>query len=206
MAKAILATETERKFLVREGWPSREPGRLIRQGYLPAPPGVTLRVRWTAEQGTITVKTPIMNGSRWEAQYPIEPAQAEAMLAQCPRPPVEKCRRIRFEGGVRWEIDEFLGRHVGLLLAEVELTDPRQSFPLPDWVGCEVTGRNCFRNSVIVGTESAAEVLALWQASESALRWKGGMSAADVFPALDVPGRLRRLTRDGGVPHRRNPL
>lgn len=49
--------------------------------------------------------------------------------------------------GYFWEVDEFLGTHAGLVLAEIELTDPAQPFARPDWLGEEVTGDPRYYNA-----------------------------------------------------------
>ncbi|OAN50802.1 hypothetical protein A6A04_17015 [Paramagnetospirillum marisnigri] len=159
----ILGTETERKFLVRDGWPRDAPGHYIRQGYLPSAPGITLRVRWTEKLGTITVKTPVFAGTRWEAECSIPPDTAAQLLTTCPNRPVEKVRHVWIVGDLSWEIDEFKGRHTGLVVAEVELLHPWQDIVLPTWVGEEVTHVRAFHNSVITKTESFHDVLALWR-------------------------------------------
>ena len=65
----------------------------------------------------------------------------------CKGPFIEKTRyRIAFEGLV-WEVDEFHGENLGLIVAEVELTDPDQGVVLPPWVGEEVTGDSRYYNS-----------------------------------------------------------
>jgi CYTH domain-containing protein len=38
-----------------------------------------------------------------------------------------------------WEVDEFHGANEGLVVAELELDSEEQEFPLPPWVGIEVT-------------------------------------------------------------------
>ena len=46
-----------------------------------------------------------------------------------------------------WEIDEFEGRHKGLILAEVELKSEDENVELPEWIGEEVTGNPKYYNS-----------------------------------------------------------
>jgi adenylate cyclase len=42
-------------------------------------------------------------------------------------------------GGHLWEVDVFRGENRGLVVAEIELDDPRQEFEKPPWLGPEVT-------------------------------------------------------------------
>ena len=48
-----------------------------------------------------------------------------------------------------WEIDEFLGRHAPLVIAEIELDTPDQPFDRPDWLGTEVTGDIRYANETL---------------------------------------------------------
>ncbi|MBF0326343.1 MAG: CYTH domain-containing protein [Alphaproteobacteria bacterium] len=146
--------ETERRFLVGSAWPSHVRPQAIRQGYLPTLSGLTLRIRWTSDLGTVTVKTPALLGSRWETEWPLLPAVALALLDLCPHPPIEKLRRVVEHDGLTWEIDEYLGRHAGLVVAEVELAHPLQQFQSPDWLGQEVTGIAELSNSRLARTPS----------------------------------------------------
>jgi adenylate cyclase len=41
--------------------------------------------------------------------------------------------------GTHFEIDEFLGANAGLIVAEVELPHPDAPYPIPDWLGPEVS-------------------------------------------------------------------
>jgi adenylate cyclase len=40
---------------------------------------------------------------------------------------------------LKWEVDEFHGKHEGLVVAEIELEREDQSFEKPDFIGDEVT-------------------------------------------------------------------
>jgi len=203
MHNLILGAEAERKFLVCDGWPRDAPGHYIRQGYLPAAPGLTLRVRRTQGLGTITVKTPVVAGARWEAEYPIPREAADLLLATCPYRPVEKVRHVWIDGDLRWEIDEFKGRHAGLLVAEVELLHPWQDISLPTWAGEEVTHVRAFHNSVITRTESLSDVLALWrQALIKGEKRKDVRRAADVLSGAELSQMMLGKPRTHGASHR----
>lgn len=203
MANMVLGTETERKFLVREGWPRHAPAKLIRQGYFPAAPGITMRVRWTEAYGMVTMKTPVLAGTRWEAEYPITSLQAAELLQLCAHQPIEKLRHEWQADGITWEIDEFLGRHAGLCLAEVELVHPWQDFSRPGWLGEDVTDVKAFHNSTIARTASVMEILSLWH---KAAKSKGVSRAPDIFPTSEVPRRLHDVSGIGQVLHRRYSL
>jgi len=72
------------------------------------------------------------------------------LLNLCETPLIEKDRYRLEEGGVVWEIDEFLGENRGLIIAEVELESEDQPFTKPDWVGVEVTGDPRYFNSNLI--------------------------------------------------------
>ncbi|HEY9071230.1 MAG TPA: CYTH domain-containing protein [Candidatus Ozemobacteraceae bacterium] len=136
-----MAKEIERKFLVRgSDWKAYGPGVSCRQGYLSRVPGRTVRVRVMGGRGYLTVKGASIGASRPEFEYEIPVADAEAMLAGlCEKPLIEKCRFAIGYAGRRWEIDEFFGDNLGLVIAEIELEDEREEFELPPWVDREVT-------------------------------------------------------------------
>jgi adenylate cyclase len=144
--------EIERKFLVTsDAWRHDAVGKRYRQGYLSTDPERTVRVRVAGDTGYLTIKGPSAGASRSEYEYPIPRAEAEEMLDQlCLRPLVEKVRYRVPHAGLTWEVDEFEGENAGLIVAEVELTDPGQSVDLPPWVGREVTSDGRYANASLV--------------------------------------------------------
>lgn len=146
-----MGTEIERKFLVKgDGWRGRAAGISYRQGYLSLGPIGTVRVRIGGDQARLSIKGPSRGAARAEYEYPIPLADAEEMLATlCVQPIISKTRyRIEHEGFV-WEVDEFAAENAGLVLAEIELQDEAEAFPLPDWVGEEVTSDPRYFNSYL---------------------------------------------------------
>jgi Uncharacterized protein conserved in bacteria len=137
--------EIERRFLVRgEGWRDAE-ASFYSQAYLHAEPGCTVRVRLAKDAAderawlTIKGKASASGMSRDEFEYAIPVADAEALAAMATAGRVEKWRRVVPVDGLHWEVDEFTGRHAGLVLAEIELESETQTFSRPDWLGEEVT-------------------------------------------------------------------
>lgn len=55
-------------------------------------------------------------------------------------------------------VDEFAGRHAGLVLLEVELPSAGTSPQLPDWLGEEVTGRAEYYNSTLSALSVGGEI------------------------------------------------
>ena len=141
--------EIERKFLVNDQWKNVDKGEgvLYEQGYLMMEPGKTVRVRLAAEQGFLTIKGKTTNLSRPEFEYEIPKEDAQTLLDQfCMSKLSKKRYKIAHQGHV-WEVDEFLGDNEGLIMAEVELSDERESFALPEWIGQEVSKEEKYTNA-----------------------------------------------------------
>ncbi len=61
---------------------------------------------------------------------------------------IEKIRYIIPAGnGLKWEVDEFLGKNDALTLAEIELPSENTKFIKPNWLGKEVTGNPKYYNA-----------------------------------------------------------
>ena len=146
--------EIERKFLVtNQDWKrmTSKPVRLC-QKYVPLGADLkgVIRLRIAGEKAFITLKTPQSGFVRGEYEYEIPVPDAEALMTQfCPSGGVEKLRYLVEFEGKRWEIDEFLGRHSGLVIAEIELESPDESFSSPPWLGKEVSGDFHYSNSYL---------------------------------------------------------
>ncbi len=136
-----MGTEIERKFLVvGDEWRSGASGVGIRQAYLAAAPGCTVRIRLQGADAFLTIKGRAKGVSRPEFEYAIPPGDAAALLdALGPLPTVEKTRYAITYGGSHWVVDEFHGANIGLVLAEVELRTEDESFTRPSWLGPEVS-------------------------------------------------------------------
>lgn len=148
-----MAWEIERKFLVRcEQWRRlvRDSQRLI-QGYLLLEQRSSIRVRVAGERALLNIKGATLGVRRREYEYPIPLADAQEMLAElCQGVPIEKIRHYVPFGRHLWEIDEFFGANAGLIVAEIELTDPDEDFERPPWLGREVSDDPRFYNSRLV--------------------------------------------------------
>ncbi|MBN9310638.1 MAG: CYTH domain-containing protein [Devosia sp.] len=146
-----MAIEIERKFLVAsDGWrPLVASSHTLRQGYLSTGgSGVTVRVRTVDDrQGFITIKSGGSALARAEFEYEVPIADARQLLGLSRGAQIDKTRhRLDLPGG-EWVVDEFGGRHRGLVIAEVELESPTGQLALPDWLGNEVTGNPQYYNS-----------------------------------------------------------
>ena len=145
-----MAREIERKFLTKGSAWRRAGAMRLRQGYLSTAKGRTVRVRIAGDKAYLTIKGMAVGATRPEFEYEIPCEDAKELLNLCEMPLIEKDRYRVEEGGVVWEIDEFLGENRGLIIAEVELESEDQPFTKPDWVGEEVTGDPRYFNSNLI--------------------------------------------------------
>lgn len=144
-----MSIEIERKYLVKgDDWKKQGKGQLYQQGYLSSHPDRAVRVRTVEDRGYLTIKGRTAGASRAEYEYSIPYPDAQAMLQHlCEQPILEKYRyRIVYEGVV-WEVDEFQGENLGLVVAEVELNAVNQAILLPAWVDKEVTDEARYYNA-----------------------------------------------------------
>lgn len=136
-----MSVEIERKFLVLgSGWKALGQGVAIRQGYLSTNPDRVVRVRIEDETATLTIKGRTNGITRGEWEYAIPLAEADQLLNDlCERPLIEKTRTRILHEGMVWEVDEFFGDNLGLVVAEIELESEEQAFAKPGWIAEEVT-------------------------------------------------------------------
>lgn len=148
-----MATEIERKFLVandqwRHDLAIDNPPVFMAQGYLNSGGPNTVRIRVAEPRAFLTIKGPTIGIQRQEFEYPVPLEDGRQLLDLCGNQRVEKNRFvIPWEDGLKWEVDEFLGDNVGLVVAEIELREESQRFRLPAWLGEEVTHDRRYANS-----------------------------------------------------------
>jgi adenylate cyclase len=155
-----LGHEIERKFRLHgEGWRAEVTHTSqIRQGYVHLDGDTEVRVRVRDDRATITVKRGGPGLERREVEVDIGVIAAERLLAEaCTGSVIEKRRHEIPIGELIVEVDEFAGRHEGLVLAEVEV--PGSATPVPDrpWIGEEVTGDHRFYNASLSAMEGDGE-------------------------------------------------
>ena len=144
-----MATEIERKFLVKPGaWVPRGPGTHFQQGYLNTRKERVVRVRIEGSVAKLTIKGVNDGITRSEFEYGIPIEDAGIILNQlCERPLIDKHRHVEHHLGRVWEIDVFHGENEGLVVAEVELASQDAELELPAWVGTEVSSDPRYYNS-----------------------------------------------------------
>lgn len=146
--------EIERKFLVRDdSYKIMAYGKKrIRQGYICSERGRTVRVRIQDDEGFLTIKGPSDGSgmSRYEWEYALSLQEAEELMRLCKPGMIDKTRYLVRWGTHVFEVDEFYGENDGLVVAEVELNNEKESFELPSFVGEEVTGQMKYYNSFLM--------------------------------------------------------
>jgi CYTH domain-containing protein len=166
-----MALEIERRFLVSgQAWRAHVRwSAQLRQGYLAsAAEGLTLRVRRSGpEQAWLTLKFPAAGIARQEFEYAIPPADAEALLQQCPEA-VLKCRHGLDLPDGDWVLDVFEAENAPLVIAEVELERAEQPVAVPAWCVREITAEGAFSNAAL-----ARRPFSRWSAAEREL-WLPG--------------------------------
>jgi CYTH domain-containing protein len=147
--------EIERKYLVTSDcYKELAVARYhIRQGYISREKTGTVRVRITDDKAYLTIKGKPAAGhfARYEWEKEIDVQEAEELMNLCQGTVIDKTRWIVPAETVDnlqltvdnlqliWEVDEFHGKHEGLVVAEIELDNEEQSFEIPDFIGDEVT-------------------------------------------------------------------
>ncbi|MBP1150244.1 MULTISPECIES: CYTH domain-containing protein [Methylocaldum] len=137
-----MALEIERKFLVlNDSWRnSVRDSAYFRQGYLNNEIHCSVRVRVCGDRAWLNIKSVTIGTQRQEFEYEIPANDAHTMLSTLSRRPlIEKTRYFVDVGPHTWEIDVFEGDNTGLVVAEIELGNPDETFEKPGWLGEEVT-------------------------------------------------------------------
>lgn len=166
--------EFERRFLVREVPPHllESTPTLIVQSYLLSADGYAVRVRAqipgvpaavdpaldelalleahvdAVEFGAITVKGPMVAGTRYEAEREIDPTMAVELVRRGGGR-VAKLRHAVWLGEDGWVIDVFCGGNRPLIVAEVERGGPVTDLAIPAFAVTEVTVDPRFANDAL---------------------------------------------------------
>lgn len=149
-----MGQEIERKFLVK-GNGYREAAQCsyqVVQGYLSSKSERIVRIRIKGTQGYLTIKgkTSESGLSRFEWEKELEAGEAFELFQLCEPGSIEKRRYEVKSGEHTFEVDEFFGENLGLVIAEVELSSEEEPFVKPEWLGMEVTGDPRYYNSMLM--------------------------------------------------------
>lgn len=144
-----MALEIEHKYLVsNDSFKKSAHSKVhIEQGYLNRDPHRIVRIRIKDNEGFITVKGITKGDARLEFEYSIPVEDAREMLKLCEGRIIVKDRYIVYYEGIKWEIDVFGGDLAPLAVAEVELDVSHYNYPLPPFIGDEVTHNPKYFNS-----------------------------------------------------------
>lgn len=148
-----MALEIERKFLVKdESYRHMAVSSShIRQGYICVQNGRTVRIRIRDDKAFLTIKGPSDNGglSRYEWEKEISLEEGEELMRLVQEGLIDKRRYLVPSGKHVFEVDEFYGQNEGLVVAEVELSNEKEAFLCPSFIGKEVTGDHRYYNSAL---------------------------------------------------------
>ena len=145
--------EIERKYLVTsDSYKQMAVARYhICQGYISREKTGTVRIRITDDKAYLTIKGKPAAGhfARYEWEKEIDVQEAQELMHLCQGTIIDKTRWIvpAAEDGLKWEVDEFHGKHAGLTLAEIELTSEEQEVEKPEFVGEDVTSDPRYYNA-----------------------------------------------------------
>ncbi len=145
--------EIERKFLVTSSDFINESHNKfeIAQGYLSSHPERSVRIRIKVDKGYLTIKgkgnESGMSRYEWEKEIAID--EAKKLLQLCEKGGIEKTRYLIKKGEHTFEVDIFHGENDGLIIAEIELTDEKENFEKPSWLGEEVTNKDQYYNAYL---------------------------------------------------------
>ena len=145
--------EIERKYLVTsDSYKQMAVARYhICQGYISREKTGTVRIRITDDKAYLTIKGKPASGhfARYEWEKEIDVQEAKELMHLCQGTIIDKTRWIvpAAEDGLKWEVDEFHGKHEGLTLAEIELTSEEQEVEKLDFVGEDVTSNPRYYNA-----------------------------------------------------------
>lgn len=146
-----MALEIERKFLVNSDSFKEEAYQknYIKQGFLNSNKNRTVRIRIMDDKGFLTIKGKSNKSgtSRFEWEKEISKNEAEELFFLCEKGSIEKYRYLIKSENHIFEVDEFLDKNQGLVVAEIELNSENEIFSKPNWLGKEVTGKKKYYNS-----------------------------------------------------------
>ncbi len=151
--KGKMATETERKFLVKGEFKQLAIREIsIIQAYLSVDPVRTVRIRITDNDAFITIKgrAAVNSITKSEWEFRIGMTEAKELLTVCLPGRIYKTRYLVPSGKHTFEVDVFHDRNEGLIIAEIELSSDDELFDKPDWLGAEVTGLPEYYNASLI--------------------------------------------------------
>tara|TARA_B100001769_G_scaffold50413_1_gene36263 strand:+ start:427 stop:873 length:447 start_codon:yes stop_codon:yes gene_type:complete len=146
-----MTIEIERKFLVKNLDFIKESFKKtnIIQGYLSKDPLRTVRVRIEDNMAFLTIKGKSSKDgiTRLEIEKPISLKEAKILIKICLPDLIKKVRYMIKKNDSIFYVDVFKEKNNGLIIAEIELDSIDSLYPVPYWLGEEVTGQTMYYNS-----------------------------------------------------------
>ena len=140
--------EIERKYLVTsDNYKICAKPVEITQAYLTIQDNLAIRVRIEEHHASLAIKSKISDRVNREYEYNIPLDEAHSLMNLSQHSAITKTRHLVDYKNHTWEVDEFHGDNVGLIVAEIELDDENEEFEIPPWLGEEVTADYRYLNS-----------------------------------------------------------
>ena len=123
---------------------------IITQGYLLNTKDKTVRIRLSNNTAFLAIKGATSGISRDEYEYQIPYDEAQNILNDFIDQKISKTRYIIPFAGKKWELDIFHNHLEGLIIAEVELENEKESIEIPSWCTEEVSQNPMYYNAQLI--------------------------------------------------------
>ena len=139
--------EIERKFTVNEIPKKITNSFVIEQFYMLIDKDFVQRLRiFNDKKAIISLKQNCSGLKRYEFEYEIPLVDARKIISIGNFLSIKKIRHELIIDNIKWEVDQFLEKNKGLVIAEVELQNEDQKLNLPKWIEKDVTNQNKYYN------------------------------------------------------------
>ena len=139
--------EIERKFTVNKIPKKITNSFVIEQFYMLIDKDFVQRLRiFDDKKAIISIKQNCSGLKRYEFEYEIPLVDAQKIISFGNFLSIKKIRHELIIDNIKWEVDQFLEKNKGLVIAEVELQNEDQKLNLPKWIEKDVTNQNKYYN------------------------------------------------------------
>ena len=139
--------EIERKFTVNKIPKKITNSFVIKQFYMLIDKDFVQRLRiFDNKKAIISLKQNCSGLKRYEFEYEIPLVDAQKIISIGNFLSIKKIRHELIIDNIKWEVDQFLEKNKGLVIAEVELQNEDQKLNLPKWIEKDVTNQNKYYN------------------------------------------------------------
>lgn len=139
--------EIERKFTVNKIPKKITNSFVIKQFYMLIDKDFVQRLRiFDDKKAIISIKQNCSGLKRYEFEYEIPLVDAQKIISIGNFLSIKKIRHELIIDNIKWEVDQFLEKNKGLVIAEVELQNEDQKLNLPKWIEKDVTNQNKYYN------------------------------------------------------------